>query len=138
MKNITLIWLFLSLMAGNELFAQNLTDYRWKNRILILSDTDKNMKNALSAVELINSQVKQWKERDVIILFSYNGRLKTTEGNILDYDLELPINFKGYLLIGKDGGIKMKGNFPLIPEHVFNRIDSMPMRRAEMNGNNPQ
>ncbi|WP_420845130.1 DUF4174 domain-containing protein [Maribacter litopenaei] len=40
------------------------------------------------------------------------------------------------MLIGKDGGIKMIENYPLVSQKVFDRIDSMPMRRAEMKDNN--
>jgi hypothetical protein len=37
------------------------------------------------------------------------------------------------VLIGLDGGIKLQKNGQLTPEELFGTIDSMPMRRAEMN-----
>lgn len=44
----------------------------------------------------------------------------------------LATNFEGVLLIGKDGGIKLKKPFIVKPQTIFDLVDSMPMRRAEM------
>ena len=40
--------------------------------------------------------------------------------------------FKGIVLIGKDGGIKLKRPFVVSAGEIFDMIDSMPMRKAEM------
>lgn len=36
------------------------------------------------------------------------------------------------LLIGKDGGVKLRSDAPLTARTLFDAIDAMPMRRAEM------
>ena len=36
------------------------------------------------------------------------------------------------VLIGKDGGEKLRRHTPLAPEEFFALVDAMPMRRAEM------
>jgi hypothetical protein len=36
------------------------------------------------------------------------------------------------VLIGKDGGEKLRRTTPLSPEELFAIVDAMPMRRAEM------
>ena len=38
------------------------------------------------------------------------------------------------VLIGKDGGEKLRRATPLSPEELFAIVDAMPMRRAEMRG----
>jgi hypothetical protein len=36
------------------------------------------------------------------------------------------------LLIGKDGGVKLRSSEPVSVKDIFGLIDSMPMRRQEM------
>ena len=36
------------------------------------------------------------------------------------------------LLIGKDGGVKLRSDVPLTADRIFATIDSMPMRQREM------
>jgi uncharacterized protein DUF4174 len=36
------------------------------------------------------------------------------------------------ILVGKDGGVKIRATEPLDPQRVFEVIDQMPMRRREM------
>ena len=50
----------------------------------------------------------------------------------LRQNLGIEHSFTGIVLIGKDGGVKMKKEFQVDPKTVFTLIDGMPMRRAEM------
>ena len=36
------------------------------------------------------------------------------------------------LLVGKDGGVKLRSEEPVSIQRIFDLIDSMPMRRREM------
>ncbi len=42
-----------------------------------------------------------------------------------------PDNFT-FILIGKDGGIKLRANQPISKEKLYRTVDDMPMRRSEM------
>lgn len=117
--------------------SQDLERYRWKNRVLILSDIYTNKKNSKAAYKVLKSESDAIEERDIIVLFLWNQKLHTEKGETLQHKLELPTKFNGYLLIGKDGGVKMKENYPLNLKKVFDRIDSMPMRQAEIKKSNP-
>ncbi|MEL6305474.1 MAG: DUF4174 domain-containing protein, partial [Bacteroidota bacterium] len=64
-------------------------------------------------------------ERD-LILFEVKANAKTLS------KFSIKPDFEGVLLIGKDGGLKFQAPFPVDPKTIFDRIDSMPMRRAEM------
>ena len=138
MKTTSLLIILVSLMFTNKGCSQNLSDYKWKNRVLILSDITDNRNNSKSAYNLVNSKLDAWKERDVILLFLINKELMTAKGGRIKYKPELPKKFNGYILIGKDGGIKLKETYPLIPKKVFELIDGMPMRKAEMRFNDNQ
>src|SRR6056297_3057567 len=127
MKKALLITIIVMLMSINEGHSQHLSDYKWKNRVLILSDTKGTGRNLKSVYKLVKAQEDAWKERDVILLFLMDKELSTSKGQSINYSKLLPEKFKGYILIGKDGGIKMKEHYPLEPEKVFERIDGMPM-----------
>ena len=66
-------------------------------------------------------------EQDVII------KLITSESDKKRFEL-LMKNLKGFrfILIGKDGGIKLSSDKPVTLEQLFALIDSMPMRRYEV------
>ncbi|UWX54129.1 hypothetical protein NYZ99_14015 [Maribacter litopenaei] len=53
-------------------YSQNLSDYKWKNRILILSDININSTNSNSAYKLLDKEIEAWIEREVIFLFLNN------------------------------------------------------------------
>jgi len=40
--------------------------------------------------------------------------------------------FQGIILIGKDGGVKLRKTYIVEANEVFDLIDLMPMRRSEM------
>jgi len=40
------------------------------------------------------------------------------------------------ILVGKDGGVKLRSNAPVSAERLSNVIDAMPMRRREMREQN--
>lgn len=114
--------------------AQSLGSLKWQKRIIILMDTaeDTQVRNAqLAAFKAVGSELQ---ERDLLI-FCYNGR------QLLNQDLTLSsykifgvddLSFQGVILLGKDGGVKLKEPFPVAPQRIFSLIDGMPMRRAEL------
>ena len=66
-------------------------------------------------------------ERDLVLVESAapdQGRLRRR------YDVA-PEGF-AVLLIGRDGGVKLRSGTPLTTGTLFDAIDAMPMRQAEM------
>lgn len=123
--------------STSALFAQKLSDFKWKNRIIILSDIDPDFSNAKIALEIISKYKDALKERDILIFLHTQDQLYTTNLNVTDIEIKkLDIkDLNGYLLIGKDGGTKVQKPYPIIPEEIFKLIDGMPMRRAEIKAN---
>lgn len=102
--------------------AQDLKQYQWTNRIIVLfgSESDRLL---IEQKKLLAANTKALLERDIkMIVADKNLRQK----------LNLKNDFKGLLLIGKDGGIKFKQEFIVPPEKIFTIIDGMPMRKAEL------
>ncbi len=51
-----------------------------------------------------------------------------------DFTVETRFDAKSFsiILVGKDGGEKLRRTTPLPPDELFALVDAMPMRRAEM------
>jgi hypothetical protein len=114
--------------------AQELTEFRWKKRILLIIDSNNDLPARNIQVSKFVARNDEMKERD-LDLFVCTGK------EVLDKDgLKTNIDpakmrygeFQGVILIGKDGGVKLRKKFIVEPGEVFDLIDQMPMRRAEM------
>jgi hypothetical protein len=83
---------------------------------------------------LLKSRQKELLELDLIIFRYANGKLYDISGSATSMNTKsIPDkDCNGLLLIGKDGGVKLKKEFIVPPDEIFTLIDSMPMRRAEM------
>ncbi len=124
-------------MHSFNMAAQDLSNYTWKNRIVILYENDTNTADVKSALQIIDNNTSKFTERDILVFVYkdnvfYSVNRKATDIKKLDI---LPNTNDGYILIGKDGGIKSKASYPFNLEQLFNLIDSMPMRKSEMRYN---
>lgn len=119
--------------------AQTWTDYKWKNRILILSDRSLETKNMEAQLKVLQSKEEALQERDLLLFLSTTEGVYKPDGTKTTLSREdsqsrwnIQNDFTGLLLIGKDGGVKLKQDFVVAPKEIFDLIDGMPMRRAEM------
>lgn len=117
--------------------SQALKEYRWKNRIIILVSETANEKFDKQRDELLEKE-RELEDRDLILLVlnKRSFEFTFTEGVHIDQEklkkeLMIDTSFEGVVLIGKDGGVKMREAFHVRPQKIFDLIDSMPMRRAE-------
>ena len=133
-----LFYVLIFLFMSSTLEGQSLNDFRWKNRLLLLMEPQGDLVNTRDQLALLSTFEQDIKARELVILV-FDGEvirdkdLKITAikpDNITDKD------FKGVLLLGKDGGIKLKEPFTVAPILIFDLIDSMPMRQREMGRKN--
>ena len=98
-----------------------------KREILLLAEHTMDP-NLLRQEEILQADVAGLIERYLIV------SVITPVSDKTRYD-KLMQNRKGFLfiLIGKDGGEKLISEKPVILKQLFGLIDSMPMRRQEMN-----
>ncbi|APQ16489.1 hypothetical protein A9200_17295 [Maribacter hydrothermalis] len=125
--------MMLSINAG----AQNLSDFQWKNRIVILYKSDANITDVKSALEIVKNNSSGINERDIHVFVYKDNVFYTTNGKATNIKKSnwLPKSYDGYALIGKDGGIKSNSPYPFKIQQLFDLIDSMPMRKSEMKSN---
>jgi Domain of unknown function (DUF4174) len=137
MKNLFFVFLIMIFSKFSALHAQNLSQHLWKNRVILILTED----NAAFQRQILTFKTneKGMNERSLIVY-----RLKPEE-----YQQVMPKShgqkstnlFKKYkqvnapfevILIGLDGGIKLRQKDFLSCENLFATIDSMPMRSAEI------
>lgn len=135
----TLLLLFM--IGIPTLSMAQLEQHRWQDRVILLfahSEQEKDLKKQLQDLEADSAGLK---DRDLVIYrIIRNGvvvdkKLNREKSIQLQerYNIDSP-HFK-IILIGKDGGEKVRQYKPITREELFAIIDGMPMRRAEMRRN---
>lgn len=137
-KIITVI-LFLTLVP--MLYAQNIADYQWKKRLVFLVDETMKTPAMCSQLKMFSTKTKELEERETLLfqltpntIVLSNEEKSTLSPKEVYASLSISKDFKGVILVGKDGGVKLKKDFEVPPDAVFSLIDGMPMRKSEMKG----
>jgi len=135
------VWsILLIVVFSHSSKAQSISTLKWKKRIIILMDSEGNHSIRNEQLRKFNDLGEEIRERDLILLCYDGNSLLDQNLRPIPYELSnnIDVDFQGVLLIGKDGGIKLKKSFLVKPKTIFETIDSMPMRKAEMrnSGNN--
>ncbi|MFD0798167.1 DUF4174 domain-containing protein [Maribacter chungangensis] len=121
------------------LFAQNISDYKWENRLIFLVDEEPETSIMNSQLKILEAKSDELKERDIMVfqltpktILLSNGE-ETRLSSIETYrSLAIPTDFKGIILVGKDGGVKLKKPYIVPVANIFTLIDGMPMRKSEI------
>jgi hypothetical protein len=111
------------ILKGAEI---NLDDFLWINRpIVVLADSPGDPR-FVEQMRLLREQLPDLKDRDVVVITDTEPSQKT--------DLRQKLRPRGFMLvlIGKDGGIKLRKPSPWNVREISRIIDKMPMRRQEM------
>lgn len=128
-----------------KFFGQDFEKHKWKNRIVLLITTDINSDDYNRQIAIFKSKNKELKERKIIVykIIPEYYQLKHSNSNefIIQNDKILEKYNKTdavfqIVLIGLDGGVKLRENDYLSPEKLFAIIDGMPMRKSEIRNKN--
>lgn len=123
-----------------DALPMDLTQFQWKNRLLFLfaPDASNPLFNRLQSE--ITKQSYEVEDRDLVIfeiLEQGPSRMNTTPldrqtANSIRDHFDVPQRLFTLILVGKDGGVKLKRNDQVNLADVFGLVDSMPMRQNEM------
>ena len=105
----------------------SLSDFLWIHRpIIVLADSPDDPR-FIKQMSLLRADLSELAERNAIILTDTNPSLKSA--------LREQLRPRGFMLvlIGKDGGVKLRKPFPWNVREISRVIDKMPMRRQEVN-----
>jgi len=115
MLNITALLLLFSTFAN----SQN------KRMLLVFADNQSNIK-VKEQQNVLKADVNGLNERDIEVRYYYANNDKAA---FKARKLTAPFTV---ILVGKDGGDKLKSTLPVSLKKLFDTIDGMPMRKYEM------
>ncbi|MGY6744213.1 MAG: DUF4174 domain-containing protein [Cecembia sp.] len=126
--------LFLIVSVWIQDKPKSIEDFQWKNRLVLYFQTGVN-----SNLSLTDSLEHEIQERKIVYmifndsLFS-NNDIDFSEDYIKSLHKKYAMGAKGscWVLIGLDGGVKMRREEPIDWKLIFGTIDAMPMRQSEI------
>ncbi|MEP0984079.1 DUF4174 domain-containing protein [Ekhidna sp.] len=117
--------------------------HKWEKRVLIFSASSPTNVGYKRQEQMLSKGKKGMKERDLIIYKLYdehwlgpkNKLILKAEADAIRKAYDIPEGTFTVTLIGKDGTIKLQKDDIVSPREIFGLIDSMPMRKKEINSN---
>ncbi len=109
-----------------DAFELDLNDFLWLKRpIVVFADTEADPR-FIQQMDLLTSRLEALDDRDVVIL--------TDTDPAAESDIRLKLRPRGFMmvLIGKDGGVKLRKPAPWSVREIGRVIDKMPMRQQEL------
>ncbi|NVO23408.1 DUF4174 domain-containing protein [Donghicola sp. C2-DW-16] len=104
----------------------NLAEFKWTHRPLIVFADSPYDPAFVRQMELIEDDLPALVERDVVVLTDTDPSARSALRSALH-----PRGF-GFVLVGKDGGIKLRKPSPWTVREISRTIDKMPMRQQEI------
>lgn len=123
----------------SELKKIDLVEYRWKNRLVLIFAPSIEDSFYLKQKSEFKGKLAELEERDIITIELLEASISTIaeiplnngQQSFLRKKFEVIDDFV-FILIGKDGTVKLRANELVSSEDLFSLIDSMPMRKEEM------
>lgn len=108
--------------------AQDVTldDFKWQARALIVFADSPLDPAFVEQMDLLNAEMAEVEERDILIVTDTDPEAQSA--------LRETFRPKGFafILVGKDGGVKLRKPFPWDVREISRVIDKMPMRQREI------
>jgi hypothetical protein len=142
MIGLALLLMAAGVQQGHAMEA--LAEFRWKQRIVLVYGTEDDPRLQRQIAEL-TQKPEAMSDRDLLVLKVAGPTVEALHGGASAGAAILPIgsaerlrqegkidgrSFQ-VLLIGKDGGVKLRRSDVVDPEEIIALIDSMPMRQTE-------
>ncbi|TMM50912.1 DUF4174 domain-containing protein [Sulfitobacter sabulilitoris] len=104
----------------------DLNEFIWKKRPIVVFADSPNDPLFEEQMELLLARPDALRDRDVVILTDTDPSARS--------DLRMKLRPRGFMLvlIGKDGGIKLRKPFPWDVREISRSIDKMPIRQREI------
>ena len=136
------LWIFLCCGIGGNVMADTdarpLDHLRWQQRVIVVMAASGADPALLDQETRLRAAAADLAERDVVLVTATGDTVmidgKTSEASADQLRQAYAGDTSGFqvLLIGKDGGVKLRAAEPVAAADLFALIDSMPMRRREL------
>ena len=131
----TVICATLILISAGDA-ALDLSQYKWKNRLLFVFAPHSSHPSLIDLKNDLSVKKEEILDRDLIVFQIY----ETGDMNEIDHqtadklrrEFRVSPGLLTVILVGKDGGVKLRQNEQVNFKQIFSLIDGMPMRREEM------
>lgn len=124
---------------NNKLNQIDLDKYRWKNRLVLIFAPSSEDSSYLKQRSEFEGKADELEDRNIIVIELLKvGRSMMAELPLTDEQQSFlrkqfeAVNDFIFILIGKDGIVKLRAEQPVLSDNLFAMIDSMPMRKEEM------
>jgi hypothetical protein len=123
-----------------------LEPYQWKNRLILIFASSQQDSTLLKTQQQAIAYKDEIADRDLLLMYMIEKGKNTVNGSLLPDSVSTALR-KEYavpqgkftiILIGKDGGEKMRQENKIDFKEIFGRIDAMPMRQSEMQERSPK
>lgn len=129
----------LSLAATPVMAAGDLSAFQWENRVLVVFGPGADPATA-EQLRRIASEAEGLSDRDMVVLHVDGDAVHTIFGTTpatpaadrLREQLDQTGDTFAAVLVGKDGGVKLRRAEPVATAELFGLVDTMPMRQSEM------
>lgn len=120
---------------------KSLDAYKWNNRLLLVFAPNEDSPAYQQQMQRLQGQQADLKERDLLVFELLAQGTSRVNGQSIDPEEVAKVRKRfnvgsqefRVILVGKDGTAKRRDRVPVSPQVIFKEIDSMPMRRQEMN-----
>ncbi|WP_224489679.1 DUF4174 domain-containing protein [Robertkochia flava] len=137
--SISLVLILLSTTLTQEFTPEQ---FRWKNRLLIIVTPNHEPPGISEHYQLFSKAPEANTDRDLLIITLSGDKVwigntaTTASAGVWRTHFSISPRYSGVILVGKDGSVKLKEEKITSPGVVYDRIDSMPMRKQEMSKKN--
>jgi hypothetical protein len=137
---ILLVGMMVSSAPGKDQDQVDFRSYQWKNRLLILFAPSEDAPIYQSFVEQLQRRTREIRDRDLLTFHVFESGKSRSGSLLLNIEQVHSLRkrfliergqFK-WILIGKDGEVKSRGELPADLSDIFSIIDAMPMRQRDM------
>lgn len=126
-------------MSSHSL-SQDLSSHQWEDRLVLILTDDTDNSTYQDQINELYSDKQGLEDRKLVIYTVLPNKIKRDdmpnqgwiESGELNNEYKKSEEPFEILLIGLDGGVKLRQSEFLSNEELFGRIDQMPMRRREL------
>jgi len=139
MKLLNAITIITMILISSSTYSQELRKHEWKNRIIVILTSDNQNAKYNEQLETFENETEGFKERKLVVYHATPTKYKTGfQKNNWKKSSQLYDRFKQsdsdfeIILLGLDGGVKLRQENLLTVRKLYGTIDAMPMRRREI------
>ena len=136
--SLTALAVALSIAAAPLMGAASLAAVQWDKRVLVIF-ADRASADYGQQRDWLMAETSGLSERDMLVLAVSGTTVDTLSGSAGAFDADalrerLAPGAGAFevVLVGKDGGVKLRRTAPITTDELFATIDAMPMRASEM------